>query len=248
MAHDSPFEPAGPHDDAGSNAVALLLAVIGDLHRRAGSPSSRALAKKIGQRRISHSTVNNAQKSVVKWAKLELIVTALGGEPDEIRPLWQAAWAQRHPARPTVLAAAPAATATPIVEPPALAHLPTVSRPVAEAALIDLDIDLLAARLRVYFDEQPIAYEGRTLPLPPAAENRAAVTLPGDPAADPTAVPLPSAPRPRVPAPTGDTTIRTAVPTPAAVSAHDTRGMSAAQMVGYIMTYQPNIARAWGWL
>lgn len=77
-----------PHDT--TQAQEALRDVLLDLHRRAGHPSSRSLAIKIGG--ISHTTVNDILrlKRVPPWPTLEIIINALSGSPSEVYELWAA--------------------------------------------------------------------------------------------------------------------------------------------------------------
>jgi len=58
------------------------------LHLKAGAPSSRAVASRIGQ--VSHDTVNRTVKgrTIPSWPIAAKIVLALGGDLDEFRALW----------------------------------------------------------------------------------------------------------------------------------------------------------------
>jgi TIR domain len=59
-----------------------------ELHRRAGQPSSRSIASKIGA--VSHTTVSSALRGpkVPTWPIVAKIVDALDGDLEEIRELW----------------------------------------------------------------------------------------------------------------------------------------------------------------
>lgn len=87
-ATDPPAAPAAGGSVDGS--LAALRAAVQRLHREAGEPSTRELAKRAGT--ISHSTVNTVLRCLKTpaWAHLELVVDALGGEPEEFRRLWTA--------------------------------------------------------------------------------------------------------------------------------------------------------------
>ncbi|MER5640493.1 Crp/Fnr family transcriptional regulator [Kitasatospora sp. NPDC002227] len=77
-------------------AASLALATLHDqldlLHRRAGSPSVRALARLTGPL-LSHDTVHRVlrTRSVPSWTSLEPVVRALDGDPEQFRELWTAA-------------------------------------------------------------------------------------------------------------------------------------------------------------
>ncbi|HEX6509703.1 MAG TPA: FxSxx-COOH system tetratricopeptide repeat protein [Chloroflexota bacterium] len=76
--------------------ITELFARLDDLHSTAGRPSVREIAIRAGRGNISSSTVHNVFRSsrVPRWAFLEQVVKALGGEKyrDEFLVLWQAAW------------------------------------------------------------------------------------------------------------------------------------------------------------
>ena len=80
------------------SAIRDLVAAVQDLHQNAGAPSARDLAGRIGRRLISHDTINKAIRGhrVISWPKLQLIITALRGDPERLQPLWERAYqAQR---------------------------------------------------------------------------------------------------------------------------------------------------------
>ena len=74
-----PDLPAGPHHD--------LVAALHELHHRAGWPSLRTLARRTG---VSHTTVSKvfSAPALPSWGTLELVVEALGGDPDDVRGMW----------------------------------------------------------------------------------------------------------------------------------------------------------------
>jgi tetratricopeptide (TPR) repeat protein len=83
-----PTPPPGP--------IADLFDRLDDLHSRAGRPSMREIAIRAGRGNISSSTVHNLfrKSQVPRWAFLETVVKALGGEQDRdaFLTLWEAAW------------------------------------------------------------------------------------------------------------------------------------------------------------
>jgi tetratricopeptide (TPR) repeat protein len=76
--------------------IADLFDRLDDLHSQAGRPSMREISIRAGRGKISSSTVHNIFRSsrVPRWAFLEQVVKALGGDDDRERflTLWQAAW------------------------------------------------------------------------------------------------------------------------------------------------------------
>jgi hypothetical protein len=78
------------HDQPpGAVQLAALRDRLRRLHRAAGEPSSREVARLTGKA-ISHTTANitlRCDKSP-KWGQLELVVDALGGDTEEFRQLW----------------------------------------------------------------------------------------------------------------------------------------------------------------
>ena len=83
-----PDIPPGPQRE--------LVAVLHDLHHRAGWPSLRRLAREAG---CSPTTVSNVFSSprLPSWGVLELIVEAMGGDVAEFRELWLASGRQDTP-------------------------------------------------------------------------------------------------------------------------------------------------------
>ncbi|HEU4337500.1 MAG TPA: AAA family ATPase [Nocardioides sp.] len=82
------LEP-GPHRD--------LVDALHRLHDGAGRPSLRAIARRAG---CSHTTVHHlfTHPRPPAWSLLDAVVTAIGGDPADFRPLWLAATADgaRH--------------------------------------------------------------------------------------------------------------------------------------------------------
>lgn len=74
-----PDLPAGPHRD--------LVEALHDLHHRAGLPSLRAMAGRVGCSHTTVSTVFSAPR-VPTWGVLELLVEAMHGDVDDFRTLW----------------------------------------------------------------------------------------------------------------------------------------------------------------
>jgi hypothetical protein len=64
-----------------------VTAYLQALHEEAGSPSQRKLSEMAG---ISNSTVADALNGarVPTWRTLEPLVKALGGDPEDLRPIW----------------------------------------------------------------------------------------------------------------------------------------------------------------
>jgi GTPase SAR1 family protein len=73
-----------------------LRSALDDLHRRAGKPTSRAIADAVG---TSHTTVADALagRRVPSWSILEKIVVQLGGDVERFRALWADAAAPPSP-------------------------------------------------------------------------------------------------------------------------------------------------------
>ncbi|MFF5082507.1 toll/interleukin-1 receptor domain-containing protein [Actinoplanes sp. NPDC000266] len=71
-----------------SDAERALLKALRQAHRRAGEPSSRAIATAIGG--MSHTTVNSALKGtkIPSWPVLARIIEELGGDLPEFQRLW----------------------------------------------------------------------------------------------------------------------------------------------------------------
>ena len=88
LLHQPELEP-GPHRD--------LVDALHRLHHEAGRPSLRAIARRAG---CSHTTVFHVftHPRVPAWSLLEVVVTAIGGDPADFRDLWLAATADgaRH--------------------------------------------------------------------------------------------------------------------------------------------------------
>lgn len=72
-------------------AQALTAAVV-QLHTAAGRPSSRTVATAAGD--MSHTTVNEFLNgnTVPSWPIVERIVTALNGDVDRFKEMWQAVY------------------------------------------------------------------------------------------------------------------------------------------------------------
>jgi tetratricopeptide (TPR) repeat protein len=70
--------------------VRALFEEIRLLHRQAGEPSSRTIARGLGRGVLSHSTVNAVLRGsrVPHWGPLELVVRALGGDLERFKVLW----------------------------------------------------------------------------------------------------------------------------------------------------------------
>lgn len=69
------------------------------LRTQAGSPGVRGIAER-SRTDVSRQTIADALRGthIPRWHYVEAIVTALAGNPDQIRPLWEAA--QRTRSRP----------------------------------------------------------------------------------------------------------------------------------------------------
>lgn len=99
MASTASQTPPGP-------ALEQLRYRVRQLHRQGGEPSFRVIAQRTGKA-ISHTTVGNVLRcdSPPGWGPLELVVEALGGEPNEFRALWIAVREETSPlVLPTPLA------------------------------------------------------------------------------------------------------------------------------------------------
>jgi tetratricopeptide (TPR) repeat protein len=83
-----PMPPPGP--------IADLFERLDELHSKAGRPSMREIAIRAGRGNISSSTVHNLfrRPQVPRWAFLEQVVRALGGEQqrEAFLALWEVAW------------------------------------------------------------------------------------------------------------------------------------------------------------
>ncbi|MFF2542125.1 tetratricopeptide repeat protein [Kitasatospora sp. NPDC058063] len=73
-------------------ALADLTMRLRELHLNAGEPSTRRIAAGTAGA-VSHSTVHQALtgRRLPRWGALELIVEALGGDPEEFRAAWKSA-------------------------------------------------------------------------------------------------------------------------------------------------------------
>jgi tetratricopeptide (TPR) repeat protein len=91
-----PTPPPGP--------IADLFDRLDDLHSKAGRPSMREIAIRAGRGNISSSTVHNLfrRPQVPRWAFLEQVVKALGGEREReaFLALWEAAWRAENDVSP----------------------------------------------------------------------------------------------------------------------------------------------------
>src|SRR4051794_211608 len=65
-----------------------LLAELKELHLRAGKPSCRSIATKLGPGGISHNTVNKVFKELTKRPYLEQVVRHLDGDVAHFVELW----------------------------------------------------------------------------------------------------------------------------------------------------------------
>jgi tetratricopeptide (TPR) repeat protein len=70
-----------------------LFRELRQLHRQAGEPSSRQLARDLGRGVLSHTTINAVLRCarVPRWRSLEMVAGALGGDIELFRDLWTAA-------------------------------------------------------------------------------------------------------------------------------------------------------------
>ncbi|GAA4704269.1 ATP-binding protein [Phytohabitans rumicis] len=70
--------------------IETLFEEIRLLHRRAGEPSTRTIARSLGRGVLSHTTVNAVLRGsrVPHWGPLELVVQALGGDVERFKELW----------------------------------------------------------------------------------------------------------------------------------------------------------------
>jgi DNA repair exonuclease SbcCD ATPase subunit len=67
------------------------------LHRESGEPSLRAIAARTGA--VAHTTVREVLRGerLPRWGPTELVIEAIGGDPEQFRPLWVAARDRRDP-------------------------------------------------------------------------------------------------------------------------------------------------------
>src|ERR1700722_1570747 len=88
--------PAVKRETTPPGPITDLFDRLDDLHSKAGRPSTREIATRAGRGNISSSTVHNLFRSakVPRWAFLEQVVKALGGEQerDAFLALWEDAW------------------------------------------------------------------------------------------------------------------------------------------------------------
>jgi len=72
-----------------ANPQEAIAAHLSALREEAGSPSLRALAAQAGGA-VSETTIGEVLKGsrIPTWKKLEPVVKALGGDPDEVHPIW----------------------------------------------------------------------------------------------------------------------------------------------------------------
>jgi tetratricopeptide (TPR) repeat protein len=70
--------------------IRSLFAELRNLHRRAGEPSTRVVARSLGRGVLSHTTVHAVLRGprVPRWRPLELVVRQLGGDIEQVRELW----------------------------------------------------------------------------------------------------------------------------------------------------------------
>jgi tetratricopeptide (TPR) repeat protein len=101
--------------------VTELFDRLDQLHLKAGRPSMREIALRVGRGRISSSTVHNVFRSsrVPRWAFLEDIVIALHGDTAEFQALWQAAWQAENKTAPSHATSADVARSGPASAEPA---------------------------------------------------------------------------------------------------------------------------------
>jgi hypothetical protein len=85
-----PAVPGVPQPD---DPLSQLRAQLQRLRRFTGEPSLREVSRRIGPGVLSHVTVGVVLRCerTPAWGNLELVVEALGGNPEEFRPLWIAA-------------------------------------------------------------------------------------------------------------------------------------------------------------
>jgi Helix-turn-helix domain len=113
-----------------SNSQEVLAAELRRLHRSAGEPGTRQIAKAI---KFSHTTVAQALNGsrCPKWNAIEAMVRHLGGDAEVFLPLWQAV---RDAENPILSQADPLPTA-PLTEKAARSALDLHSRTASEAVL-----------------------------------------------------------------------------------------------------------------
>jgi tetratricopeptide (TPR) repeat protein len=103
-----------PRPDVPEGHVRSLFDGLHELHHRAGWPSLRIIAKDVG---CSHTTVSAAfsEPRVPRWGLLELIVEALGGDPDLFHRLWLAASGSEMPPIPSTPSPPPGSPPRPVI-------------------------------------------------------------------------------------------------------------------------------------
>ncbi len=103
--------------DLPRGAMADFFDALYDLHLRAGEPSIRDIAKSTNQ--LSHDTVHRTLTgpTLPRWANVEKVVQALGGNTEIIQPLWLVARvsADDQPPAPDVHVKQPANPADAVV-------------------------------------------------------------------------------------------------------------------------------------
>jgi len=74
-------------------AIGALFNYLRRLHRLAGEPSTREIARNMGTGMISHATVHTTLRGprVPRWPVLELVVEQLGGDVKQAKELWLSA-------------------------------------------------------------------------------------------------------------------------------------------------------------
>ncbi len=75
-----------------SNAASVFSRALHELWLDAGAPSTRSIALRT-RHRVGHTTVHNILNGrISRWDRIESVVIALNGDPNEFRGKWQAAW------------------------------------------------------------------------------------------------------------------------------------------------------------
>jgi DNA-binding CsgD family transcriptional regulator len=76
--------------DMDAGPLRALFDELRRLHRHAGEPSTRDLARRMGKAVVSHATVHSALRGprLPRWQVLELVVEELHGDVENVRELW----------------------------------------------------------------------------------------------------------------------------------------------------------------
>jgi hypothetical protein len=88
-----------------ADGMLTYVVAMQDLHQRADMLSSRAIRNKIAEagHKISHATVHEILNGtrLSGWIRTRWVVEALGGDPEEVQPLWIRATYEKRGGPPT---------------------------------------------------------------------------------------------------------------------------------------------------